>query len=307
MKSNNHKKILVTGGAGFIGSHLTDELIRLGYSVVVVDDLSTGKLQNVNKKAQFIKLDLGSASASKILTPLLKNIDYVFHLATIPRIQYCLENSLVCHKANINGTLNLLNCCVNNKNIKKLVHISSCMVYGTSNGLTVSESDLLKPKTIYGVQKYMQEMYLDVFTRYFNLPSVVLRYFGVYGTKRHSESGSYPNVTAAFSRDKRTKNKLTIYGDGKQSRDFVHVFDALMPAIVAMRSGFNTEEIFNIGTGKPVTINEVARYYNCPVVHKKARPNDIRHCAANLTKTKKLLKWEPRISFADGIRGYLNA
>src|SRR3989344_5611323 len=170
------RKVLVTGGAGFIGSHLVDELIKLGYGVAVVDDLSTGKIENINPEAKFIKLDLGSKLAWKKLQPILKNIDYVFNLATIPRIQYCLEHSNTCHNANVNGTLNLLNSCVKNKHIKKFVYISSCMVYGAPGGLTVSEDDPVRPKTIYGVQKHMQELYLDLFTRYFNIPSVVLRY-----------------------------------------------------------------------------------------------------------------------------------
>src|SRR3989344_4339675 len=311
MKNNPSTKfrtgnVLVTGGAGFIGSHLVDELIKLGYGVAVVDDLSTGKIENINSKAKFIKFDLGSKLAGEKLQPILKNIDHVFHLAAIPRIQYCLEHSNTCHSANVNGALNLLNSCVKNKHIKKFIHISSCMVYGASDVLTVSEDNPLKPKTIYGVQKHMQELYLDLFTRYFNIPSVVLRYFGVYGTKRHSESGSYPNVTAAFSRYKRTKNKLCIYGDGKQSRDFVHVFDIIKATILAMKSKFVDAEVFNIGTGMPVTINEIAQYYECLIEYKKARPDDVRYCTANIKKAKKLLKWQPRISFDEGIKGYLN-
>src|SRR3990167_6496335 len=187
-----HKKILVTGGAGFIGSHLVDELIGLGNDVIVIDDLSTGKLKNINKKAKFIKLDLGSASAPKVLHPILKNVSYVFHLATIPRIQHCNEHPVECHDANVNGTLNLLSACVKNKQIKKFILASACMVYGNPANLTISEDARNNPQTMYGAQKCMQEIYVNIFTRLYGLSSVVLRYFGVYGTKRHSETGSYP-------------------------------------------------------------------------------------------------------------------
>ena len=305
-KLKKNKKILVTGGAGFIGSHLADDLIRLGYDLTIVDDLSTGNIKNVNKKARFMKLDLGSPGATKILINILKGIDYVFHLATIPRIQYCTENPVEAHNSNVNGTLNLLKACATNNNIKKFIQISTCMVYGNSDQLTISEDEPKRPKTMYGTQKYIQELYVIAYTKLYGLPSVILRYFGVYGTKRHSESGSYPNVTAAFARDKRTKNKLCIYGDGKQSRDFVHVFDIIKATILAMKSKFVDAEVFNIGTGKPVTINEIAQYYECLIEYKKARPDDVRYCTANIKKAKKLLKWQPRISFAEGIKGYLN-
>lgn len=301
-----HKEVLVTGGAGFIGSHLADELIKLGYAVSVVDNLSTGKIENISKKAKLIKLDLSSASASKTLDKLLKNVSYVFHLATLPRIQYCNEHPVESHSSNVNGTLNLLSACVKNKKIKKFILASSCMVYGDSDRLTIPEDAPSNPETIYGAHKSIQETYVSTFARVYDLPSVILRYFGVYGTKRHSESGSYPNVAAAFSRDKRMKNKIFVYGDGKQSRDMVHVFDIVGATIVAMKSGFYGGEVFNIGTGKPVTINEIASYYNCPIEYRGARPHDIKKCTANTKKTKKLLHWEPKIPFAEGIRSYLN-
>lgn len=301
------KKILVTGGAGFIGSHLADELIKLGHAVSIIDDLSTGKIKNINKKAKFIKLNLGSISAPKVLDSALEDVDYVFHLASIPRIQYCREHSLECNSSNVGGTLNLLNACVKNKHIKKFIQVSTCMVYGSSDRLTVSEDAPKKPQTMYGVQKYMQELYVNFYTMSHGLPSIILRYFGVYGTRRHSEGGSYPNVTAAFLKDKKAKNKITIHGDGKQSRDMVHVFDIVRATIMAMESRFTNAEVFNIGTGKPHTINEIARYYKCPIEYMEPRPDDTRRLTADIKKTKKLLKWEPMISFAEGIRGYLNS
>jgi UDP-glucose 4-epimerase len=285
---------------------LVDELIKIGHAVSIIDDLSTGKIKNINKEAKFIRLNLGSFSAFKVLDSTLKGVDYVFHLASIPRIQYCLEHSLKCHDSNVNGTLNLLNACAKNKQVKKFVHASSCMVYGDSIRLTISEDATIKPQTIYGVQKHIQELYVNLYARSFGLPSVILRYFGVYGTRRHSEGGSYPNVTAAFSRDKKAKNKIFIYGDGKQSRDMVHVFDIVRATVMAMESKFCGGEVFNVGTGRPVTVNEIASYYDCPIEYAKPQPDDIRHCTADIKKTKKLLRWESRIPFAEGIRGYLS-
>lgn len=304
-KKNQSEKVLVTGGAGFIGSHIVDRLIELGYPVCVIDDLSTGSRKNINKKAEFVKLDLGGASTAQ-LTQALAGAQYIFHLAAIPRNQFCNENPLVCHRSIVNGTLNLLNACVKNKGVKKIILASSCVVYGTPVSLPISESETIKPQTAYAVQKFMQESYVNLYARLYGLPSIILRYFGVYGTRRQSEGGSYPNVLAAFLRDKKKKNKIFITGNGEQSRDMIHVFDVVEASMAAMKSPFVSAEAFNIGTGRDLTINKIAKYFACPIEYIEPRPGDIKHFRADIKKATKLLKWKPQISFEEGIRGYLN-
>ena len=303
---NKTKKILVTGGAGFIGSYLTDELIKLGYSVVVVDDLSTGRLANVNPKARFIKLDLSDNLAPKILNKCMSRVDYVFHAAAIPRMQYSVENPVECHNANVTGLLNLLEACVNNK-IKKLIHSSSCAIYGLQEKMPIKEEALFKlPGTPYALQKLMQEQYVNLYVNLYGLSAVMLRYFNVYGTKRQSESGSYPNVLAAFSQQKKKFGKVFVTGDGTQRRDMVHVLDVARANLIAMNSGFKKGEVFNIGTGKTVSINQASSFFNCPIKYIPQRPGDAKCYVADIRKAKRLLKWKPKISFAEGMAGYIN-
>ncbi|MBI2063436.1 MAG: NAD-dependent epimerase/dehydratase family protein [Candidatus Yanofskybacteria bacterium] len=302
---NKSKKVLVTGGAGFIGSHIVDRLIELGYSVRVVDDLSTGKLGNINKKAKFTRLHLAANNAPKILSKLLRGVTYVFHLAAIPRMQYSVENPIECHHANVNGLLNLLDACVKNK-IKKFIHSSSCSIYGLQEKMPISENALLNlPGTPYALQKLIQEQYVNLYIKLYGLPAVMLRYFNVYGTKRQSESGSYPNVLAAFCQQKRLHGKVFVTGDGTQRRDMVHVFDVAEANLTAMRSSFKNGETFNIGTGTTVSINEAAGFFNCPIEYIPQRPGDAKCYVADINKAKKLLKWKPKISFEKGMAGYL--
>lgn len=302
---NKSEKIVVAGGAGFIGSYIVDKLVAIGHKVWVVDDLSTGKLANVNKKAKFIKLHLASSGAHKILSRVLKDTGYVFNLAAIPRMQYSVENPIECHRANVSGSLNLLEACVKNK-IKKLIHFSSCAVYGLQEKMPISEN---APPSLLGVpyalQKLMQEQYVNLYANLYGLPAVMLRSFGVYGTKRQSESGSYPNVLAAFSQQKKEYGKVFVTGDGTQRRDMIHVFDVVEANIAAMNSNFKNAEIFNIGTGTTVSINEAAGFFKCPIEYITPRPGDAKCYVADISRAKKLLKWKPKISFKKGMAGYL--
>jgi len=304
MKSFSSNKVLVTGGAGFIGSHTVDKLIELGYDVVVIDDLSTGLIENIHPRAEFHKIDLGEVSV-KILAEMIKNIKYIFHLAAIPRIMYCIENPKECHKANVEGTINLLEACRRNNNLEKFILASTCCVYGDPLKLPINEEEPIKPTTPYAAQKYMQEMYARIYSKLYGIPSVILRYFTVYGTKRQSEKGSYPNVLAYFSRQKREENRVYVTGDGKQTRDFIHVFDVVKANIKAMKSNFKNGEAFNIGTGVPIEINKVAEYFKCKIVHISERPAETKHIYADTKKAEKLLNWKYKIPFEEGIKNYL--
>lgn len=297
-------KALVTGGAGFIGSHLSDKLISLGFDVTIVDDLSTGSLENIPQVAVFERFDVSEDGAKEQLIELTKDVDYIFHLAAIPRTQYCVENPIACHEANVSGTLNVLEAAVKNK-VKKVILSSSCGIYGQQEKLPINENALINMGTPYSVQKYMQELYVDLYNKLYDVPAVMLRYFNVYGTKRQTEKGSYPNVLAAFSKQKKEKGKIYVTGDGEQSRDMIHVFDVVDANITAMYSNLKDSEVFNIGTGKAVSINEIAKHFECPIEYIEPRPGEAKHLYSDTTKAEKVLDWKSKISFEEGIHGYL--
>lgn len=301
---------LITGGAGFIGSTIADRLIQSGNNVIIVDDFSTGQLSNVPDKANVIKLDIGGKDALHELCDIFtrNDIKYVFHCASIPRTQYSVENPIICNQSNVNGTLNLLEAIrITKARIDKVIHSSSCGIYGQQESCPINEEAPKNMGTPYSVQKYIQEKYFELYCNLYGVPSIMLRYFNVYGTRKQSESGSYPNVLAAFSKQKREHNKLYITGDGLQSRDMVHVDDVVNANILAMVSGFNKADYFNIGTGEHMSINDVAKYFECPVEYIPERPGEAKHLYADNSKALRLLGWKPKISYDDGIRKYLNS
>jgi len=280
-------KALITGGAGFIGSHLADRLLKEKWQVVIIDNLSTGQQKNIPASASFYKKDI---SNFETIQPIFAGVDYVFHLASIARTQYCVEHPLECNEANITGTLNVLEAS-RRANIKKIIHSSSSAIYPNN-------------KTPYAVQKRTQEDYMKLYSQIYNLPSICLRYFNVYGTKRQSEKGAYPNVLAAFSKQRRENNKVYITGDGKQTRDFVHVFDVVKANILAASSNLGNGEAIDICTGKPTSINQIADFFLCEKVYIAPRPGECRDLCGNPDKAKKLIGWEPKITLREGIKIY---
>lgn len=300
---------LITGGAGFIGSTLADKLLELDYRVIIIDDLSTGQIKNIPKKATFIALDIGQSNALRKLTQLFReySVDYIFHCASIPRTQYSVEYPIECNQANVNGTLNILEAArLCGHDIKKIIHSSSCGIYGKQETMPISEDAPVNMGTPYSVQKYIQEHYMHLYSQLYDVPTIMLRYFNVYGTHRQSENGSYPNVLAAFNKQKKENDKLFVTGSGEQIRDIIHVNDVINANIVAMKSNFIQAEVFNIGTGKYVTINKIAKYFECPIKYIPARPGEAFELIADVTKAKKYLKWESSISYDEGIKSYLN-
>lgn len=306
----NKTTSLITGGAGFIGSYISEKLIELGHGVIIIDNLNTGHAKNIPKQAKFIRLDIGQEIALEKLKQLFRehSIDYVFHCASIPRTHYSVEHPVECNNANVNGTLHVLEAArMCGVNIKKIIHSSSCGIYGKQDIMPIAENALIKMGTPYSVQKYMQELYMKMYSEIYNIPIVMLRYFNVYGTRRQSEEGSYPNVLAAFSKQKRENNILQITGDGTQTRDMVHVNDVVDANILAMKSEFKTCEAFNIGTGYYLSMNEVAKYFNCPVRYIPARVGEAKCLVSDSSKAKEHLKWIPKIQFEEGIQKYFNS
>src|SRR4030042_4790610 len=290
------KKVLVTGGAGFIGSNLVDALIERGFDVVVIDNLSTGKKENLNPKANFYQLDIRDLDAIK---PAFKEVETVFHLAARPRVPFSIEFPIEAHTINALGTLNVLIASRDAK-VKKFIYSSSSSVYGDQEKLPLEEKMIPEPKSPYAFQKLIGEKYCQLFHQLYGLPTVSLRYFNVYGP-RISFEGSYILVLGVFLQQKITGEPLSIEGDGEQSRDFTYIEDVVRANILAMESDRGGEgEVINIGAGNNHTINKIAQLIGGEIIYKPARKGDIRHTLAHNQKAKELLNWEPIIHIEIG-------
>lgn len=297
--------ILVTGGAGFIGSHLVDALINEGHHVVVVDNLSTGKGENVNPAADFSAIDIRDLASLKELFDTFI-FDYVFHLAAMARIPECLEKPIVSHEINVSATLHLLQLS-RDFDVRGFVFSSSSAVYGEVKSQTPTNEDTpLAPISLYGLHKLTAEQYTLMYAKFYGLRASALRYFNVYGTTRQSEDGAYPNVFSAFNRDTREKGEVTIYGDGSQARDYVHVFDVVSANKRFMETDKAWGQVFNVGTGETHTVNEVARYFAPKrTSYQPARAGDPRYACADVSKSSEILGFKSSVSFEKGVDIYL--
>ncbi len=225
------EKAVVTGGAGFIGSHLVNVLIKEGFEVSIIDNLSSGKKENLNSQAKFFNVDIRNLED---IRPIFEGAKYVFHLAAIPSVQYSIENPIETNAVNLDGTLNVLTA-AKEAGVKKVVYSTSCTVYGDAENLPVTEAESIKPKSPYGLQKYFGELYMKSFSELYGLPTVNLRYFNVYG-KGQSSTGAYASVIAKFLSLKQAGQKFTIFGDGSQTRDFINVEDVARANLAAALS-----------------------------------------------------------------------
>lgn len=289
-------KVVVTGGAGFIGSHLVDALIDRNFDVYVVDNLSNGKEDNINKKAKFFKEDIRNLKAIK---EIINGAEYIFHLASLPRVQFSIEHPVESHDVNVNGTLNVLIAAKDN-GVKKVIYSASSSAYGEQDGMPLREEMAANPISPYGLQKYIGELECKVFNRVYGLPTVSLRYFNVYGPRFNAE-GAYALVIGKFLKQKKEGKPLTIVPDGEQTRDFTHVRDAVSANILAMESGnVGKGEVINIGAGRNQSVNKIAAMIGGPTEFCEPRLEP-KHTLADNTKAKKLLGWEPKISIEEGI------
>ncbi len=300
MKNKSKKYYLVIGGAGFIGSHLADILIKDGHSVTVIDNLSTGKRENVNPQAKFVKRDIRNL---RQIVPLFKNIDGVFLLAALPRVQYSIDYPAKTNRNNVNGILNVL-IASQKANVKRIVYSSSSSIYGNPEKLPLQESFKPNPLSPYGLQKYVGEEYCRLFSLIHGLETVSLRYFNVYGP-RMSGKGAYASVMPVFLKQLAKNQSLTITADGTQTRDFTNVSDVVRANISAMNSKkVGQGEAINIGSGKNYSINQIAKMFGDKIKYIPARiePHDT---LADISLAKKLLGWQPKVKLEEGIKKIL--
>jgi UDP-glucose 4-epimerase len=299
-------KILVTGGAGFIGSNVVDIYIQNGYKVVVVDDLSMGNLENVNKKAKFYKMDIRDKKIIDIIKK--EKIQVINHHAAQISVPDSVKNPLLDADINIKGTLNLLFAAKENK-IKKFIFISSGgTVYGEPQKLPAREDYKICPENPYGISKVAGEHYVKFFAKQYNFKYVILRYSNVYGPRQipHGEAG----VVAIFIKKILAGEKPVIYGKGKCVRDYVYVGDVASANLKALKIGDNDE--FNIGTGIPTNVNKLFEIIKKVTGYKDEpeygpfRKGDILANYLDITKAKKILNWQPKISLEQGIKNTYN-
>lgn len=297
----------VTGGAGFIGSHLVELLRELDHEVVVVDNLSSGLTRNVSAGAELYTMDI--VEDRDRLPRLFRGCDGVFHLAARPRVQVSIADPLGTGLVNINGTFYVLDA-AQKVGVKRVVFASSSSVYGDPEYLPVSESDPLNPLSPYAAHKEAGEAICRAFAdpMTYGMEIACLRLFNVYGTRMDPE-GPYALVIGKFIRQRLRGEPLTICGDGEQARDFTHVSDVVRAFWQAMRHPNLHGTPINIGAGNPVTINKVARIIggpNYPREYLPAREGEPRRTHANVTLAHYLLGWRPAVPAEEGIRVLMN-
>ena len=297
-------KCLVTGGAGFIGSNLVEKLVRLGHKVIVLDNLATGRLQNLNKfisNIDFYKVDI--INKNKLLDAYFYKVDWVFHLAGLADIVPSIENPEKYFNSNVVGTLNILEKSRKAK-IKKFIYAASASCYGIPIKYPTKEDSKIKLEYPYALTKNLGESLVMHWAKIYKMPNISLRFFNVYGPKSRT-TGAYGAVFGVFLAQKLAKKPLTVVGDGQQTRDFIHVYD-LVDAIILIAKKAKINQIFNLASGKETSVNNIAKIIGGKVVNIPKRPGEPDRSLGSITKIKKELKWKPKISIIKGVRMMLD-
>jgi UDP-glucose 4-epimerase len=296
-----HLKALVTGGAGFIGSHLVDTLISKGYSVHIIDNLSSGKKEYINPLAIFHELDISTPAAQKVI--LKEKPDYIFHMAAQADVSRSTSAPLDDMDTNVAGTINLLNAC-RQYPLKNFVFSSTSAVYGNVSSQMIDESHKTSPISFYGLSKLTAENYIKLFHDTFQIPFTILRYGNVYGPRQTSKGEG--GVIAVFLEKLKKHEQLKINGDGLQTRDYVFVQDVVEANIAAADKG--KQMIMQISTGERTSILQLIdllkNYHTNEIhaFHTVDRQGDIKHSCLDNTLAKRILSWKPYYSIQDGMR-----
>lgn len=289
-------KVIVTGGAGFIGSHLVNALVGRGDEVHVVDNLSTGKRERLNPKAALHEIDIRELDK---LAPAFDGAEYVFHLAALPRVQPSMEDPVTTNAVNADGTLNVL-VAARDAKVRRVVYSASSSAYGDQEKLPLTEDMPARPLSPYGLQKHISELYCRLFHQIYNLGTVSLRYFNVYGPGASTE-GAYALVIGKFLAQRKNGEPMSIVPDGTQSRDFTHVRDVVRANILAAESEkAGRGEVMNIGGGQNHSVLEIAELIGGPKIFIEPRLEP-KHTLADISKARELLGWSPQVKFEDGI------
>ena len=296
---------LVTGGAGFIGSHLAEELVRRGHRVRVADALTTGKRSNLDHvpAIEFLEGDLADLLLAR---QAVAGVDVVLHQAAIPSVPRSVADPLTSHRSNVDATLNLL-VASRDAGVRRLVFAASSSAYGNTLTLPKHEEMATHPLSPYALQKVVGEQYLRMFTQLYGLETVSIRYFNVFGP-RQDPSSAYSGVISVFATALLDGRAPTIYGDGEQTRDFTYVADVVNGVLRACDAPGASGEVINVATGGRISLNQLFETMRRLVgghvspIYAEARPGDVRDSQADITKARKLLGFEPTVSLEEGLR-----
>lgn len=313
----SNKTVLITGGAGFIGSTLANYLMKQGNQVVIIDDLSMGNLDNLDD-LQKIKVNIGSITDKKLLQEIFftYQFNYIFHLGAIASVADSVENPAETHKVNFESTLLILELIrKSQRNLNRLVFSSSAAVYGDELTLPKSESEsIIRPLTPYAVDKYSSERYVLNYYSLYGIPTSAVRFFNVYGPKQNPASPYSGVISILLNAYKKFKidsmTKFNVYGNGEQTRDFVFIEDVIAALQLIATSEKSLGEVYNVGTGKSTSLNDIIEILNTlllleiPVEYLEARKGDIMHSFSTIEKLKQL-GFSPEYDIHDGMKKYL--
>jgi UDP-glucose 4-epimerase len=294
-------KVLVTGGAGFIGSHIVDQLLAIGHQVAVIDNMSSGKETNLNPKAAFYRMDMENKKIQEVFQR--EKPDVIIHQAAQTVVQTSVQEPVYDAHMNILGTINLLEA-ARLHGVKKFIYASSAAVYGDPQYVPIDERHSIGPLSGYGISKYTPEQYLRIYQQMYGLEFTILRYANVYGIRQdpRGEGG----VISIFIDKALGQTPFTIFGDGEQTRDYIYVEDVARANISALHAG--ESEVFNIGTGVHTTLNQLVKKLqeisgqSLETIYENERLGDIKHSYFTVNKAKNGLHWTPVVSLDDGLR-----
>ncbi len=291
---------LITGGAGFIGTNLTIQLLKEGHKVRIIDNYSGGKKpERIQEQAEYVEGDIRNIDD---LNKAMQGIDGVFHMAALPRVTFSVEQPLATHDVNVNGTLNVLLAARDN-GVKRVVFSSSSSTYGDQEVFPLKEDSVIKkPIAPYALHKFIGEQYGRIFSELYGLETVSLIYFNVYGPYADPD-GAYALVIGKFLKQVQNGEPMTVCGDGEYYRDYTYVTDVVRANILAMtKDTVGKGETLNVGNGSPQSVNDIVKYIGGEFVNVDPRPGDGRFFEADNSKAKELLGWEPTIHLKDGIQ-----
>jgi UDP-N-acetylglucosamine/UDP-N-acetyl-alpha-D-glucosaminouronate 4-epimerase len=297
--------ILVTGGAGFIGSHLVEALVRRGARVRVLDNLATGFRRNLAAVASDLEFVEGDVRDCDAVCRALQRMDLVYHQAALPSVARSVQNPLDSNHTNITGTLNVLTA-ARDAGLRRVVMASSSSVYGSNHTLPKDETMTPAPLSPYAVTKYTGEMYARVFSQLYGLETVCLRYFNVFGP-RQDPTTQYAGAIAKFISCARRGEPYPVFGDGEQSRDFTYVENVVEANVLAAEAPVQGHAVLNIAYGERATLNQIIAILNqltnqnLPTVFSAARPGDVRHSLASIARAREVLGYTPRVALREGL------
>jgi UDP-glucose 4-epimerase len=299
------RSVLVTGGAGFIGSHLVERLLADGCRVTVLDNFSSGRLKNLDHVAADPKLSIEEVDISdaRRIAPFFRGAEWVFHIAALADIVPSIQQPLVYHRSNVEGTVAVLEA-ARHAGVKRFLYTASGSCYGIPDQLPTPETAPIQPQYPYALTKYVGEQYALHWAHVYRMPVVSLRLFNVYGPRSRT-SGTYGAVFGVFLAQKLHGHPLTIVGDGTQTRDFTFVTDVVDAFVTAARSDVSGE-VFNVGSANTYSVNRLADLLGGDVVHIPKRPGEPDATFADITRIRRVLEWNPTVSFEQGVRTMLD-